>query len=191
MTTAPFPDEDTLRETALALADEACNGDDGRLLGDPVFHDVTEGRARWPGYFSCGDLPHWMLAQMGFQNEKIVNRNDDGGVVPWKVGANLSRLVFGTGKAFVWARKDLRPKPGDVLYVLPPEHVCVLESIDEKAGTITTFDYGQWDAKKGKPKGSRRVSTFRSSGSQLLVGKRVLRGWLDLSRLPGILEEST
>lgn len=49
---------------------------------------------------------------------------------------------------------------------------------------------GQQAAKLGEQKGSRRASTFRFSGGQLLVGKRVLRGWLDLSRLPGILEGS-
>lgn len=188
MSTAPFVDEEALRSSALELADEACDGDTGRRLGDPVFDEVTEHRAGWPGYSACGDLPHWMLDHLGFDDERIVNRSDDGGVVPWKVGVNLSRLVFGTGRAFVWATRSLRPKRGDVLYVTSPEHVCVLDDLDEAAGTITTFDYGQWDAKVGKPSGRRRTSTFRSRWGQLLVGQRVLRGWLDLSRLPGMIE---
>jgi hypothetical protein len=94
-----------------------------------------------------------------------------------------------------WAKKTATLsrawyKPGDILYTAMPEHVCVLEKLDEKAGTISTFDYGLWDSKKGKPAGRRCVSRFRAQGKQLLVGNKLLRGWLDISRVPGLLTPS-
>jgi hypothetical protein len=182
-----FLDEDTLRAAAVDAARFACNGTAGRVLGDPVFELVTEGRNRWQGYSACGDLAHYVLRELGYRDERVLNRDDDGGKVPWKVGANLSRLVFGSGDAFVWAKGARRPKPGDVLYVAPPEHVCVLEHLDEERGCITTFDYGLWDHVTNKPAGHARESTFAASGGALRVGARVLRGWLDLARLPGLL----
>ena len=181
----PFATEQELRESALAIASYACNGDDGRELGDPVFEAVTEGRNHWPKYSACGDLPQFTLARLGLRDEHIVNRNDDGGTRPWSIGQNLSKLVFATGKAFVWASVTKRPKPGDVLYLATPEHVCVLDSLDETAGTIATFDYGLFDAKNGRPQGRRRISRFRVQGKQLVVGNRILKGWLDIARIPG------
>lgn len=182
-----FLDEATLRAAAVEAARFACNGAAGRVLGDPVFELVTEGRNRWKGYSACDDLAHYVLRELGYRDERVLNRDDDGGEVPWKVGANLSRLVFGTGDAFVWAKGTRRPKPGDILYVAPPEHVCVLEELDEQRGRIATFDYGQRDEATNKPAGRRRESSFAARDGALHVGARVLRGWLDLARLPGLL----
>jgi len=182
-----FVDEATLRAAAVEAARFACNGAAGRVLGDPVFELVTEGRNRWKGYSACGDLAHYVLRELGVRDERVVNRNDDGGHVAWKVGANLSRLVFATGDAFVWAKRDLRPRPGDILYLAPPEHVCVLERLDEEHGRIATFDYGLWDSTANKPAGRARETSFGVGATALRVGARVLRGWLDLARLPGLL----
>ncbi len=182
-----FVDEATLRGAAVEAARFACNGAAGRVLGDPVFDLVTEGRSRWKGYSACGDLAHYVLRELGVRDERVVNRDDDGGHVAWKVGANLSRLVFATGDAFVWAKRDLRPKPGDILYLAPPEHVCVLERLDEEHGRIATFDYGLWDSTANKPAGRARATSFAVGATALRVGARVLRGWLDLARLPGLL----
>jgi hypothetical protein len=100
---------------------------------------------------------------------------------------NLSRLVFATGDAFVWAKRDLRPRPGDILCLAPPEHVCVLERLDEEHGRIATFDYGLWDNTVNRPAGRARETSFGVGATALRVGARVLRGWLDLARLPGLL----
>jgi len=182
-----FADEPTLRAAVVAAARFACNGAAGRVLGDPVFELVTERRSHWKGYSACGDLAHYVLRELGFRDERVLNRDDDGGKLPWKIGANLSRLVFASGDAFVWAKADRRPKPGDLLYLAPPEHVCVLECLDEERGRITTFDYGLWDSTVNKPAGRARETSFAVVGSSLRVGARVLRGWLDLARLPGLL----
>lgn len=184
---APYSSEDELRAKAVQIARFACNGAEGRVQGDPVFDLVTEGRSKWKGYSACGDLAHYVLREIGFRDERILNRDDDGGDAPWKVGANLSRIVFASGGAFVWAKRDLRPSPGDVLYVAPPEHVCVLEWFDEERGRVATFDYGQWDVATNKPAGRARETSFAVVGNALHVGARVLRGWLDLARLPGLL----
>lgn len=189
--TAPFASEQALRDAAVALARDAVGGDSGRVLDDPVFEAVTEHRARWPGYSACGDLPHYVLRALGFRDEHILNRDDDDGTAPWRIGANISRLVYATGAAFVWARPSRRPKPGDVLYVAYPEHVCVLDALDEQAGTIATCDYGLWDPRAAKPAARRRVSTFRSIAGSPRVGARTLRGWLDIARLPGMVAEDS
>ncbi len=182
-----FNDEATLRAAAIVAARFACNGAAGRVLGDPVFDLVTEGRNKWKGYSACGDLAHYVLRELGFRDERILNRNDDGGRLPWKVGANLSRLVFASGEAFVWAKRDRRPQPGDILYLAPPEHVCVLEWLDEERGRIASFDYGLWDNTVNKPAGKARETSFTMGTTSLRVGARVLRGWLDLAQLPGLL----
>lgn len=183
----PYPDESTLRAAAVAIARFACDGDRGRILGDPVFAMVTEERAAAKGYSACADLAHYMLHQLGLRDERIVNRNDDQGQTPWIVGANLSRLVFSSGRAFVWAKPTLRPQPGDILYLAPPEHVCILEHLDEAAGTLASFDYGLWNPATNKPASGRRVRSFRVRQAALWVGSRRLRGWLDLARLPGLV----
>ena len=107
--------------------------------------------------------------------------------MPWKVGANLSRLVFASGEAFVWAKRDRRPQPGDILYLAPPEHVCVLEWLDEERGRIASFDYGLWDSTVNKPASKARETSFTMGTTSLRVGARVLRGWLNLAQLPGLL----
>jgi len=182
-----FVDEATLRAAAVEAARFACNGAAGRVLGDPVFEVVTERRNRWKGYSACGDLAHYVLRELGFRDERVLNRDDDGGRAPWQSGTNLSRLIFATGDAFVWAKRDLRPRPGDILYLAPPEHVCVLERLDEEHGRIATFDYGLWDNTLNKPAGRAREASFGVGTTALRVGARVLRGWLDLARLPGLL----
>jgi hypothetical protein len=158
------------------------------VLGDPVFEIVTEGRAKYAKYSACGDLVHYVLTQLGVMDEALVNRNSDGGDLPWKMGVNLSRIVYQSGGTFVWATASLRPKPGDILYVAPPEHVCVLESLDETKRQIAVFEYGQWNASKQKPSGKRTTTKFSVGAKNLMVGNRVLRGWLDISRIPGLLQ---
>lgn len=159
-----------LRDEAIRLAIHACNGFTGRVLGDPVFEEVTEGRAKWPKYSACGDLAHWILWMLRIR----ANRNDDGDGDPWKVGYNLSAIVYGMPGAFIWNAPGKRPKPGDILYVSHPEHVCIL--LDISNGVATTADYGQWDPNTDKPCGRLVKRTFDC----VSLGKRRLRGWLDI-----------
>lgn len=190
MTTSPsrtYPNEAALRYEAVKIAHHACDGTHGRTFGDPIFEEVTEGRQKYKGYSACGDLAHYVLRELGFRDEQLLNRNDDGGVVPWQIGRNIARIVYGAGSAFVWAQGNVRPSPGDVLYMSKPEHVAILASLDETAGNITLCEYGQWDASAGKPSGRCRTTTFVIVDHVLRVGKRTLHGWLDLSRLPGMI----
>ena len=57
----------------------------------------------------------------------------------------------------------------------------------DERGRIATFDYGLWDSTVNMPAGRARETSFAVVGSSLRVGARVLRGWLDLARLPGLL----
>ncbi len=189
--TRTYPSEEVLRVEAVRIARYACNGDQGRIFGDPVFEQVTEGRQKWKGYSACGDLAQYVLKELGFRDERIVNREDDGGVLPWAMGKNLSKIVFNPLGAFVWARGSARPRPGDILYMSKPEHVAVLDELKEEQSSIVTCDYGQFDAAAGKPSGGRRTSTFTARGRTLMIGKRTLHGWLDLAKLPGLINAAT
>jgi len=180
-----------LRYAATSVAEFAAGGAAGRKTGDPVHEWVTEGRRKqyedaltrgeeWAKkmtpYSSCGDLGHTLLFCLGCRDEKYVNRNGDGGVTPWKVGVNISRLV--SLPAYVSAKGigSRRPKPGDILHVAPPDHVSVLLSWDEPGGATQTADYGG-------PYGRTKKSPITKSGTVLLIGRRVLMGWVDIEAL--------
>lgn len=182
-------DEQLLREAAVALGRFAVNGEKGRDSGDPVHDWVTENRRkenerrRARGspevpYSSCGDLGNWLLMCLGVRDERIINRDWDGGVVPWKIGKNVARLVGAPG--YVRARGGLLPKRGDVLHVCGStpnsDHISVLDSYDLEAGTLRSYDYGQ-------PCGRQRDRRIKRNGRDLRIDDRTLRGWIDLERL--------
>lgn len=188
-----------LRDAALALADYATDNGKGRDGGDPVHDMITEGRtaanearrrAGFPDvvYFSCGDFAHWLLMCLGCIDERLVNRSDDGGKTPWKIGANLSRIVGSA--AYVKASSGSLPSPGDILFLSDRGgHVCVLRSWGQTL--VVSDDYGQ-------PYGKRRQRQLLRSGARWLIGGRPLDGWLDLdavvfegpAKLPGAVAEA-
>src|SRR5260221_4286305 len=106
-------DEDLTRKVIVANAEYAVNSNNGRTEDDPVFKEVTENRQNFNGYSSCGDLIQWTLRRIGLRDEKIINRDDDEGNAAWKIGVNISRLVFSTGNSFVHAGKEFTAQPGD------------------------------------------------------------------------------
>lgn len=138
-------DPELLRAAMLANARFASNGELGRTQGDSVFEEVTERRQRWRGYSGCGDLIHWCLRRLGLRDERILNREDDDGTVPWRIGRNVSLLVFATGRAFRWWRRGeaFDVSPGDMLLIgeYGLEHVFIVESLRD--GVVRSFDYGQ------------------------------------------------
>ena len=175
------------RDLALALAAYAVADGAGRDVGDPVHELVTEGRTlaneqrRAKGspevpYSSCTDLATWVLASMGCTDESLINRNDDGGRVPWQIGASLPRLVH--APSYQHASRGGAPAPADILYLgNAGGHVCVLRVWDELAGLATTDDYGQ-------PYGRRRHRTLRRQGGRWTLDGRPLEGWIDLDAVP-------
>lgn len=183
-----------LRAASVELGRFAVNGDAGRGIGDPVHEWVTEGRrkqyedalhagAEWAiklqktgGYSSCGDGGHWVLFCLGVRDERYVNRDTDGGTHPWAMGVNVSRLT--ELPAYVRAARapDQLPKPGDILHVAAPDHVDILESLDFGTNEVWTFDYGQ-------PYGRRRKHLLTRRGSLVMVGDRVLQGWVDIEKI--------
>jgi hypothetical protein len=188
-------DPSILRAAAVALANFAVDGERGRDAGDPVYDWVTENRRKENerrrargspevSYSSCGDLGNWLLMCLGVRDERIINRDWDGGVVPWKVGANVSRLVNAPG--YVRAEEGALPKPGDVLHISGDapnsDHIMIFVYFDLASATLRSYDYGQ-------PYGRQRDRKFRhTSDGMLQIGDRILRGWIDLERL--VLTES-
>jgi len=148
-------DEAQLRAAIVANAAFACNGGEGRIHGDPVFDEVVEDRQRFPRYSGCADLVHWCLRRCGFRNERILNRDDDGGKKPWRSGVNVSRLVYAAGSAFSWWKRGalLNVIPGDMALLGDPgrEHVCIVAEVTEQL--VTSYDYGQ--VLGGKPAGRK------------------------------------
>lgn len=160
-------DETAVRTAIAALARYACNGDVGRIKGDPVFEEVTEKRqACWlvngskRCYSGCGDLPQWALwralgATVYPTKLPWVNRAEAWG---WKPGANISRLVYSTGAAWNMAKPGECPAPrqGDVILVGNNtavggfEHVFVVGACMTIAGDpnptlkLSSYDYGQF-----------------------------------------------
>lgn len=175
---------EVVREAIILLADWAARGRD---LGDPVHEWVTEGRrkqyedavrrkATWAlnmkaGYSSCGDLWHFVLMLLGCRDERIVNRNDDGGLVGWAVGRNLSHV---TGlPAF---RKRGEPEPGDFLHLQSPDHATILLKKQPALGGASVTEY--WTtANYGSPYGAvkaQRVVRREGTGEIYLDGRRVV-----------------
>ena len=78
-------------------------------LGDALSQaglEVVEGRQKWRGYSSCGDLVHWCLRRAGFRDERVLNREDDDGSIPWRVSVNVSRLVY-SSEIFINTEGDI------------------------------------------------------------------------------------
>jgi hypothetical protein len=123
------------------------------------------------GYQSCGDLWHFVAMLLGCRDERVVNRGDDGGLVGWAVGANLSRLVRSPWYV-AWGEPDL----GDLLHVTGPDHAAVL--LERTAeNEWATGDFGQ-------PYGRRKVCPVRPiwGGGRTVRGRR-LAGWVSLARM--------
>lgn len=159
-------DRELLRAVMIANARFACNGATGRNQGDPIFEEVVEGRQRWPGYSSCADLVHWCLRRAGFRDERVLNREDDDGSLPWRMGVNISRLVYATGSAFSWWKPG-RPfdlEPGDMALIGEngQEHVFIAAAVT--ADNVISYDYGQWfNGKHGGRQVTRRINTAATS----------------------------
>jgi hypothetical protein len=177
-------DEGLLRKVMVANARFACNGSAGRNQGDPVFEEVVEGRQRWTGYSSCGDLVHWCLRRAGFRDERVLNREDDDGTIPWRVAVNVSRLVYSTGQAFSWWRtgNPLGLRPGDMALVGEhgQEHVFIVAEVT--GDTVTSYDYGQFFA--GKHGGKRTIRhEYQGPGGRLHLYASQLPGRPFIGRL--------
>lgn len=136
--------ESLTRQVIVANAKYAVDNDNGRTEKDPIFKEITENRQNFNSYSSCGDLIQWTLRRIGLKDEKIINRDDDGGSKSWQVGVNISRLVFSTGASFVHAGKDFTAQPGDMCLIGENglEHVFIV--IEVNGTDIISCDYGQF-----------------------------------------------
>lgn len=179
-------DGDALRRAAVSIAREAVHG--GPKLGDPMFEQVTEGRASWPGYSACADLPQYMWARLGLSLPKLDNRGPH-----FEPSLAITKIVSRTGDAYVPADSGAMPQPGDVPFwaelvkTTVREHVGVLISpvLPSADGwRFRTADYGQRGGPENKPSAAERDRVMRREGGLLVLPDgRSLRGWVDLVRL--------
>jgi hypothetical protein len=187
---------DVARQVAAELARYAVNNDykNGRVTGDPVHEEVTEGRrkswedarvkgAEWARagvYSSCGDLGHWTYYRLGCRSTWINRREHMG----WRAQSNIWKFV--TSPAYVQALKGT-PEIGDLLHVanlsVPnSDHVCILVGkklavIDGKEVEIwTTADYGQ-------PHGLLKDCQVSHANGFIIIRGRTFKGFVDLSKV--------
>jgi hypothetical protein len=115
---------------------------------------------------------------LGCRNEKIVNRDFDGGFVPWKIGVNVARLVGSPW--YVKAVQGKLPKQGDITHVCGApntDHIAVLERLDLAKKRQWSFDYGQ-------PYGRHKeLQVAAASPGSIWIGGRMLRGWIDIAKV--------
>ena len=180
--------EDELRNLAIAICKYACDNDNGRTEDDPVYKEITEGRqVNANNYSSCADQGHFILKTLGITDERVMNRTDDDGSVPWIMGANISMLKYGGTKVGCWVdwKKDLIPNKGDICLIMNDNataHILICESFTEDI--FHSYDYGQFFSKLGKHGGKKRERPIKNMlGGKYLDGRR-LQGWIDLTKLP-------
>jgi hypothetical protein len=183
-TSAESLDEALVRAVMVANARYACDGAAGRNQRDPVFEEVVEGRQKWRGYSSCGDLVHWCLRRAGFRDERVLNREDDDGSIPWRVSVNVSRLVYSSGHAFEWWSRGspLGLRPGDMALIGEngQEHVFIVEEVTPDS--VVSYDYGQFfNGAHGGKRVTRRLHT--GPGSRLHLYGSTLPGRPFIGRL--------
>ena len=186
--------EPTVRAASVALARYGCDGATGRLQGDPVFEEITEGRqASWMvngkkrSYSGCGDLIHWVLWRlMGAdpytgdspeakraraELKRWMNRAEAYG---WKTGFNIAKLRWKCGAWRSFKKGEFDPQPGDCLLIGEGgrEHVAIFEGRD--GDTYTSLDYGQFfNGKHGGKLCTRRIA--RGGDGRIHVGNARLR----------------
>jgi hypothetical protein len=163
---------------AVAWVEYACNGSTGRLVTDPIYRKIVEGRT-WAKYSSCADLAHWLYYRLGVRRP-FVNRDEHRG---WKSQVNIGRLAFLPTDLAFRPDADVRLEPGDVTIVWNSEktldaHVSVV--IDHVGEVVLTADYGQ-------PGGKLRVKKLLVKNGKPhlsdLVGSRQLRVRIPLHAL--------
>lgn len=186
------------RRAAIAIARFACGGDDGRVVGDPVFEVVTEGRQTrqdalmltHPGtkpYSACTDLHSYVRNRLGCNVEKYINREDeDGGVQDWAIGGGPAFVQRSPG--FMTARQALARGghflAGDSVTLGDPWHVAILESLDLDLGSAVLLEYGGFNRKLGKAEGRRNIHPARMVGADLTIKGRLVTGIAPLEALP-------
>lgn len=177
---------------AVATATYLAGGSKGRSVGDPVHEWVTEGRrkaneqrrargSKEVPYSSCCDLGSGLLVCLGCRDERVINRDHDGGNLPWTfIGArNNVSILDGSGYVVRSAKEPWgSPTVGQILFFMNKSggHVNVLLSLDEEAGLATTGDYGQPYARVKQHKVTRTPQGLLFDGNPLVW-------WLEVEKV--------
>lgn len=159
------------RESAAAFLDYAVGFGLGVRLNDPVYVEITERRDPGPGYSSCGDLAHALVAHvLGPERSALVKWLNRG--ANYRQGMNVGRLTrrpIGGGASGLARsmREGEQLQTGDiaVMWARPDTtdaHVFVVDTHGPDA--ITSWDYGQgsmrkaaWAARPDQIEGCKRT----------------------------------
>lgn len=132
--------------------------------GDPRFEFVTEGRQKsWKlpdgsirSFSACASLPHAGAWCLGVRDERLINRNLDGGEKSWIVAIDFSRFfdhpMFHKGRS---------PSPGDICVSVGPDYHMFVWGGVGLDGNAYTYDYGQFDGKIGKHCGKTKIKKMK------------------------------
>jgi hypothetical protein len=135
-------DEDIQREYIQTIAHMCKHA----KVGDPIFTDICQGRAKWAKkanalFSTCGEFAQYLIFRAGYRGP-ILNRTvkEVNFKKKWVVGKNITYIVSRGRKAGAFIEYQLsknkgkRPDIGDIIYVSngPPrtEHVFYFDGID-------------------------------------------------------------
>lgn len=157
--------------------------------GDCWFDSVLcQGRRHNFGYDPTPELPHWMLAELGCRDSRILCRDVPSHRIHWSP-RGVERVSVGARRTACWQQWDLglAPEPGDVLHLGAESrgerpHICVFVSADgplwTTADVVPCDRTGAW----------RAQLVVRSVAGDSLFGRRGpsvrINGWMDLERVP-------
>lgn len=157
----------------------------GGSVGDPLFEEVTQGRADAKGYSACGDLINFVLYRIGCRDPGIVNRAESQDGLKWHITENLGRPVSGAKRVGAWVpyKKGLLPRPGD-LYLIGqwPDEIQHM-GVVLRAGPSSwlTADYGGVNELGQQSSG---IGERAFDGTRLGKLRRRVQGWIDIDLIP-------
>jgi len=152
------------------MVDWATNPPKGRSTSDPTYQTVVEGRNNDTNkaYSSCGELPQWMLYNLGVRSD-IINRVENTDAT-YKPGQNSTNLAFNRLSKGISSKTQYNT--GDTIFIWnkPTAHdlhtIVVLSQTVDSGGNVTQLKTGEY----GQPGGNEftRDITYKNSDGDIV-----------------------
>lgn len=185
----------SIRSNAIAIVGSVVPSDYGDAKFSALIGDMyTEGPRAGS---TCGFLTSYLLFQLGCRSPLIVNRNDPGSGLVYKIGANVSRLVGGAKALGAWRTGPSGIRPGDIYFISngpsETEHVGVYLAAPD-GSYWDTADAGQTNS--GGHQAARYVTRdfdgVRLGPNQVdedpdptrVQPPKIVQGYIDIEALP-------